>query len=107
VIDIVRDYLALGMGSAQAVTEEVAGAGRAGATRVASALNLGPLPSLREGADLGDALERGRALLSSPGSVDLDAVASRLGLAKKSELNAVRQQIQRLERRLGEARRER
>jgi hypothetical protein len=107
VIDIVRDYVALGMGSAQAVTEEVAGAGRAGATRVASALNLGPLPGIREGAHLGGALERGRSVLSGLGSADLDAVASRLGLAKKSELQAVRQQLQRLERRLGEVRRER
>ena len=106
-IDIVRDYVSIGMGGAQAVTAEVAGFGRAGANQVAAHLGAagGMLGGVRtEGESV---LAVGRGLLDGVRRADLDAVASRLGLAKKSEVHAVRQQIQRLERRLGEVRRER
>ena len=106
-IDIVRDYVSIGMGSAQAVTSEVAGVGRAGASHVAAHLGAAgrTLGGAREEGQ--GVLARGRELLDEVRQVDLDALASRLGLAKKSEVHAVRQQIQRLERRLGEVRRER
>ena len=106
-IDIVRDYVSIGMGSVQAVTAEVAGAGRAGVNQVAA--QLGAAGDVLGGArpEGESVIAVGRGLLDSLRQADLDAVASRLGLAKKSEVHAVRQQIQRLERRLGEDRRER
>jgi hypothetical protein len=107
VIDIVRDYLAIGMGSAQAVTAEVAGAGRAGVSRLSALVDL-PEPSASlVAADPRVVLGRGRDALVGLRTTDLDALASRLGLAKKSEVHAVRQQLHRLERRLSEVRRER
>jgi hypothetical protein len=107
VIDIVRDYLAIGMGSAQAVTTEVAGAGRAGVTRLSAIVEL-PDPGLSLAvADPRTVLGWGRAAVGGLRSTDLDALASRLGLAKKSEVHAVRQQLHRLERRLSDVRRER
>jgi hypothetical protein len=107
VIDIVRDYVAIGMGSAQAVTAEVAGAGRAGATRISSLVDLSGVGSALSSPDPRSVAVRGRDALAGLRGTDLDAVASKLGLAKKSEVHAVRQQIHRLERRLGEVRRDR
>jgi polyhydroxyalkanoate synthesis regulator phasin len=107
VIDIVRDYAAIGMGSAQAVTAEVAGAGRAGARRVSSLVDLQAIGSAVANPDPRSVAARGREALTGLRGTDLDTVASRLGLAKKSEVHAVRQQIHRLERRLGEVRRDR
>jgi hypothetical protein len=98
------------MGSAQATTSRIVGIGRSGVARVAA---LRPL----EPATLGltqesrmtarEAVERGRGAVGGLLGGDVDAVVNRLGLAKKSELHAVRQQLQRLERRLGEVRGER
>lgn len=106
-IDIVRDYASIGMGTAQATTSRIVGFGRGGVARV-SALGL------LEPAGLGrrlepritarDAVERGRGAVGGLLGADVDGVVNRLGLAKKSELHAVRQQLQRLERRLGEVR---
>lgn len=106
-IDIVRDYLSIGMGSAQAVTTEAASAGRAGFNRAASLVDLPQISATVPASDPRVLVGWGREALAGLRSTDLDAVASRLGLAKKSELHAVRQQMQRLERRLSEVRRER
>lgn len=106
-IDIVRDYLAIGLGSAQAVTAEVAGAGQAGARRISALVDL-PEPSVTlAAADPRVVLGWGWDAIVGLRATDLDTLAGRLGLAKKSEVNAVRQQLQRLERRLSEVRRER
>jgi len=106
VIDIVRDYLAIGMGSAQGATAEVAGVGRAGVSRLSALVDL-PEPRVSLVADPRVLLGWGRDMFAGMRTTDLDALASRLGLAKKSEVHAVRQQLHRLERRLSEVRRER
>jgi polyhydroxyalkanoate synthesis regulator phasin len=50
---------------------------------------------------------RGREAVTGLLGGDVDSLIGRLGLVKKSELHAVRQQIHRLERRVGEVRGER
>jgi hypothetical protein len=95
------------MGSAQAVTAEVAGAGRAGVSRLSGLVDLPESGVSLAAADPRVLLGWGRDTLVGLRTTDLDALASRLGLAKKSEVHAVRQQLHRLERRLSEVRRER
>ncbi len=108
-IDMVRDYAAISVGTAQATTTRAVGVGRAGVDRLTSvgrsdtAALRGPMGSLSPRA----AVDRGREAVSGVLGGDVDGVIGRLGLAKKSELHAVRQQIHRLERRLGEVRGER
>ncbi len=106
-IDIVRDYAAIGMGTAQAATGRVVRLGRAGVDRAiavgtAQSATLGE--QISERPSLGEAAQRGRELLAGLVNPDVDGLIHRLGLAKGSELHAVRQQMHRLERRIGEAR---
>lgn len=106
-IDIVRDYAAIGMGTAQAATGRVV---RVGRTAVDHVIELGSTQSAALGQQFtdrpsaGQVAERGRVLLAGIVNPDIDGLVTRLGLAKRSELNAVRQQMHRLERRLGEVR---
>ena len=106
-IDIVRDYAAIGVGTAQASTSRAMGGVRASASRVGSLANL----ELESVANLVAAIPPvaalGRAREAAPHGLELDQVISRLGLVKASELNAVRHRLQRLERRLGDVRGER
>lgn len=102
-IDIVRDYTAIGVGTVQAATARLAGLGRDTATLVtggpeatASMRLLDPRTQLTLAGDVG------RQLLAG----DVEAVISRIGLVKKSELHAVRVQLQRLERRVADGRAE-
>lgn len=109
VIDMVRDYAAIGVGTAQATTTRAVVVGRAGVDRLTS---LGRSDTVALPAPVGslsprEAVGRGREAVSGILSGDVDSLIGRLGLAKKSELHAVRQQIHRLERRLGEVRGER
>ena len=106
-IDIVRDYAAIGVGTAQAGTSRAVGGVRAGAGRLGSLthLELDSVTNLLAGIPPVAAL--GRAREAGPRGLDVDQVISRLGLVKSSELNAVRHQLLRLERRLGEVRGER
>ena len=107
-IDIVRDYAAIGVGSVQAASARAVGAGRAGAERVgALGVDARALGSRPEALTPGAALSRSREILGSLVGGDVDSLIGRLGLVKRSELNAVRQQMHRLERRLGEVRGER
>lgn len=107
-IDIVRDYSAIGMGTAQAATARVLGVGR-GAVEGITSLAQVELPALR--GPLSEAPRaaagHGRDVLRGVVAGDVDGVINRLGLVKKSELQAVRLQLHRLERRLGEVRGER
>lgn len=105
-IDIVRDYASIGMGTTQAATSRVVGAGRSGVERIAGLAGHGPA-GWAEQVGPREALERGREVVGSVLHADLDGLVARLGLVKKSELNAVRMHVQRLERRLGEVRGER
>lgn len=103
-IDMVRDYTAIGVGTLQATTARIAGVGRGTAQLVASAPD--PTGSFRvfdPRVQLSVLHDVGRHLLSG----DLEAVISRIGLAKKSEVTAVRAQLQRLERRVADGRGER
>ena len=106
-IDIVRDYAAIGVGTAQASTSRAVGDVRAGAARLGTLAHpdLESLTGLVAGIPPLTAL--GRAREAGQIGLDVDQVISRLGLVKASELNAVRHQLLRLERRLGEVRGER
>ena len=100
-LDIIRDYTAIGVGTLQATTGRIAGVGRGTAHLVAGAPE--PSASLRvldPRVQLGVARDVGRQLLAG----DVEGVISRIGLAKKSELQAVRLQLQRLERRVADGR---
>lgn len=100
-IDIVRDYASIGVGTAQAVTTSAARAGRSAVDRVGHVADAWSPGSPRE------ALDRGRGAMGGLLNPDVDGLITRLGLAKRSELTAVRQQLLRLERRLGDVRGER
>lgn len=103
------DYAAISTGSTQATASRVIGVGRSGAGRASrlvhmnAAALIAPLAALDPRAVVGQGRELASGLIPS----DFDDLVSRLGLAKKSEVNAVRQQLHRLERRLGEVRGER
>ncbi|MCU0301235.1 MAG: hypothetical protein MUF35_06475 [Candidatus Nanopelagicales bacterium] len=107
-IDIVRDYSAIGMGTAQAATARVVGVGRGAVEGVTGIVRLDPHAV---GAPLVQApravANHGRDVLRGLLAGDVDGVINRLGLVKKSELHSVRLQLHRLERRLGDVRGER
>lgn len=103
-IDIVRDYASIGVGTAQAVTTSAARAGRGAVGRVVGVADAGGVPGTSGGVSPREALDRSRGVMGGLLNPDVDAVITRLGLAKRSELNAVRQQMARLERRLGDVR---
>jgi polyhydroxyalkanoate synthesis regulator phasin len=109
VIDIVRDYAAIGMGTAQAATTRVAGVGREaiGAVVGLAQVDTASLPMPNVQVDARAVASHGRDAVRGLLAGDVDGVINRLGLAKKSELNAVRVQLHRLERRLGDVRGER
>lgn len=106
-IDIVRDYASIGIGTAQATTARTVGTGRAGVARIGSLAQVDRAALGSALAGLVPAAAIGRARETGALGIDVDQVISRLGLVKTSELNAVRHQLQRIERRLGEVRGER
>jgi polyhydroxyalkanoate synthesis regulator phasin len=109
VIDIVRDYAAIGMGTAQAATTRVAGVGRDAVGAVIGLAQVDPaaLPLANVSVDPRGVASHGREAVRGLLAGDVDGVINRLGLVKKSELHAVRAQLHRLERRLGDVRGER
>lgn len=106
-IDIVRDYASIGVGAAQAATTSVLRTGRSAVGRVTSVVEPSAWSGPEGGASAREVLDRGRGAVGGLLRTDLDGVVTRLGLAKRSEVNAVRQQLQRIERRLGDVRGER
>lgn len=108
-IDIARDYVSIGVGTAQATTAQAINLGRAGAAQVRALGSLdreslrGPLDSLAARLSDPDSLPGVGGLLAT----DVDQLIGRLGLARKSDLNHLLHHVQRLERRLGEVRGER
>lgn len=106
-IDMVRDYTAISLGTAQAASARVAAAGRDAIGVVTGLRSVDLSPPQPPVFDPRTQLAVGREVARGVLSGDLDAVISRIGLAKKSELNAVLAQLQRLERRLGDGRTDR
>jgi hypothetical protein len=105
VIDIVRDYTAIGIGSTQATTGRVVGAAHAGAQWVTTwgrpdqaGDHPEPHPSLIE------------SVVRAPGALiahlrrQIDGLVERLGLVSEAEVRALRQQVQRLERHISDLR---
>jgi polyhydroxyalkanoate synthesis regulator phasin len=105
VIDIVRDYTAIGIGSTQATTNRVVGAAHAGAEWVIT----GGHP---ERASDHDEPNSGllRSVVRAPGALvahvqrQIDGLVERLGLVSEAEVRALRQQVQRLERHISDLR---
>jgi len=105
VIDIVRDYAAIGLGSAQATTANVVGAAQSGALWVATWGHPEPSgdhPDSRP--TIVGSVARAPRALSDHVHAELDRVVQRLGLVSEAEVRALRQQVQRLERHIGDLR---
>lgn len=104
-IDIVRDYTAIGLGSAQATTNRVLGAAHSSAQRVSTWGNAD---------QAGDGTESQATLMGSVASAprslaahiqaEIDCAVERLGLVSEAEVRALRHQVQRLERHIADIR---
>ena len=104
-IDIVRDYTAIGIGSTQATTNRVVGAAHASAEWVTTwghpeqaSDHPEPHPSL-----IGSVARVPGALVAHM-QRQIDGVVERLGLVSEAEVRALRQQVQRLERHISDLR---
>ena len=104
-IDILKDYTAIGVGSAQATTAKVVGAAQFGALWVATG---GQPQALSEHPDaevgLAGALVRAPGALAGHIQQRCDRVVDRLGLVSEAEVRALRAQVQRLERHISDLR---
>jgi hypothetical protein len=105
VIDIVRDYTAIGVGSVQATTIRVLDAAHSSAQWVTSRGR--PEQAAEDSEPSAGPLGR---LARAPGALvahvqgEIDRVVHRLGLVSEAEVRALRQQVQRLERRISDLR---
>ncbi len=107
VIDIIRDYTAIGLGTAQATTDRVVGAGRDGMSRVSGwGLADDDAPEA-SGAQLFGTITRVPTLMVNRAHGELGRAVERLGLASNAEVRALRQHVAGLERRVGDLRGER
>lgn len=107
-LDIVRDYTAIGVGNAQAGTARVLEAGVGAAERVASVSSrVGVLNEPGQLLDPRASVDRVRRAAGFVRQADRDKIINHLGLVKRSELNAVRMQLQRVERLISDPRGER
>jgi polyhydroxyalkanoate synthesis regulator phasin len=106
VIDIVRDYTAIGIGSTQATTSRVVGAAHAGAEWVITGGH--PVERSRDDQEPHPSLIE--SVVRVPGALfahvqrQIDGVVERLGLVSEAEVRALRQQVQRLERHISDLR---
>lgn len=107
VIDIIRDYTAIGLGTAQATTDRVVGAGREGLSRVSGwGLTDDDAPEA-SGAQLLATITRVPTLVVNRAHGELGRAVEWLGLASNAEVRALRQHVAGLERRVGDLRGER
>lgn len=108
-IDMARDYVAIAAGTTQASTARATGVTRSGIRRVRHLRT--PVPGVgdvaEQGRDLRQAAERSRVMIAALLASELDRVIGRIGLVPVSELQALRQRVQRIERGLDEVRDER
>jgi putative NADPH-quinone reductase len=105
VIDIVRDYTAIGRGSAQASVNRVRGAAHSGVRWVTTwghPEHEGDHPDQHLG--LMGSVARAPRSLAAHVQAEVDCLVERLGLVTDAEVRALRQQVQRLERHLSELR---
>jgi polyhydroxyalkanoate synthesis regulator phasin len=105
VIDIVRDYTAIGMGSAQATTNRVLGAAHSSAQwmRTWGHGEQAGKPAESHVGLVGSVVRAPKALVSRA-QAEVDCVVERLGLVSEAEVRALRQQVQRLERHISDLR---
>lgn len=104
-IDIVRDYAAIGLGSAQAATANVVGAAQSGARWVTAWGRPEPAADHSDAhATLLGAVTRTPQALSTHIQGEIERVVERLGLVSEAEVRALRHQVQRLERHIGDLR---
>ena len=104
-IDIVRDYTAIGVGSAQATTARVVGAAHFGALWVATG-GQPHAPDKDPDAEVGllGALLRAPGALAGHIQQRFQQVVDRLGLVSEAEVRSLRAQVQRLERHISDLR---
>ncbi len=104
VIDIVKDYASIALGAAQATTGRVLAMGRGGLSALTGWGRRRPASlsgHLTEaGVDLRDTAERSREVIAALVQSELDRLVAMMGLVPESELIALRQQVERLERQL-------
>ncbi len=104
-IDIVRDYTAICLGSAQATTAKVVGGAQTGVHWVTT---WGRPESVGDPAESPAthiaAVARAPRAISAHVQGEVDRMVGRLGLVSEAEVRALRQQVQRLERRIGDLR---
>ena len=100
-IDIIRDYTAIGMGTAQATTNRIVGLGRAGAAQAVS-WGVGTLADVQQ--DPVGTVTQAPGALAARVHGELDRVVGRVGYVSGEEVRALRLQVQKMERRIAELR---
>ena len=100
-IDIIRDYAAIGMGTAQATSNRVVGVSRAGVGH-ALAWTSSTLADVSQ--DPVGTVTQGPAVLVSRVHSELDRAVGRVGYVSGEEVRALRLQVQKMERRIAELR---
>jgi hypothetical protein len=112
VIGIAKDYLAIAVGAATVGSAQAIEFGRSAISTVVSVARgghrqTGPdgiSDTLRDaGADIRTTTERSKELIAAMIQSELERAVARIGLVPESELTAVRQQVERLERQLAES----
>lgn len=102
-IDIVRDYAAIGMGSTQATTNRVLGAAHSSAQWVTT-WGHPERAGDRSSTSLIGAVTSAPRALAAHVQAEVDRTVERLGLVTEAEVRALRQQVQRLERHISDLR---
>lgn len=100
-IDIVRDYASIGLGAAQATGNRVVRVGRSGADQMLD-WSSATLTQAQED-PLGTAVN-GPSALASLLHAELHRAVGRVGYVSGEEVRALRAQVQRMERRIGDLR---
>ena len=107
VIDIIRDYTAIGLGTAQATTDRVVGAGRDGLSHMSGwGLTDDDAPEA-SGADFLGTITRVPNVMVNRAHGELGRAVEWLGLASTAEVRALRAHVAGLERRVSDLRGER
>ena len=100
-IDIIRDYAAIGMGTAQATSNRIVGVSRAGVGH-ALAWSSSTLAEVQQ--DPIGTVTQGPTALAARVHSELDRAVGRVGYVSGEEVRALRLQVQKMERRIAEMR---